>query len=139
VPRTVLLGLGLLGVGWLLQRAPAGTAGREYRPWLVVSGAVLLAALLAGGRRHLLIGEFVRHRVSGYPAVIGLGLLSLGWLLHQAPSETPGQVYWPWCLATGAVLIAAVFVGWRHRRGGSAGLVGRWSRRSRRHEGVAGF
>jgi len=126
VPRAVKLGLGLLGLGWLLQRTPADTAGREYWPWLIVTGALVLAVVIAGGRRHRLTGQIVRHRASGYPTVIGLGLLGLGLLLARAPGDTPGRVYWPWFMTAGAVVVVLVVVGWRHRWGGSAGLVGRW-------------
>ncbi|HEY3035353.1 MAG TPA: TraM recognition domain-containing protein [Streptosporangiaceae bacterium] len=137
VPRPVLLGLGLLGLGWLLQRTPPGTPGRGYWPWLLVAGAVLLAALVISRRPHRGTGEIIRHHVSGLPLLLGLGLLSLGWLLHRAPAETPGRGYWPWLLVSGAVLVVLVVMAWLHGHSGSAGMVSRWSRRSRRHEGVA--
>jgi len=67
----------------------------------------------------------------------GFGLLGLGWLMSRMPAETPGRVYWPWPMITGGVLLVGVFLVWRQGRGGSAGLVNRWSRRSRRNQGVA--
>jgi len=70
-------------------------------------------------------------------AFVGLAVTGLGLLMYRMPAETPGRVYWPWFLLTGPAMVAATFAVWRHRRGGSQGLVNRWSRRSRRNDGMA--
>ncbi|MGH8965271.1 MAG: hypothetical protein ACRDXB_08070, partial [Actinomycetes bacterium] len=62
----------------------------------------------------------------------GAGLVLVGWQLYLA-----GRQYWLWALLCGLLLLAGAGVQWRHRRGGSAGLVHRWAARSRRHDGVA--
>jgi type IV secretion system protein VirD4 len=70
-------------------------------------------------------------------ALTGLGLIGLGWVMQTMPAATPGRAYWPWLMITGLALVAGVVGVWRHRRGGSAGLVTRWSRRGRRNHGLA--
>ncbi|MDQ4037115.1 MAG: type IV secretion system protein VirD4, partial [Actinomycetota bacterium] len=82
-------------------------------------------------------GRRGRHRLLSRAALGGLGLLGLGWLMQRMPTGTPGRVYWPWLIVIGVVLLVGTFLVWRHGRGGSAGLVGRWSRRARRNQGVA--
>ncbi|MDQ4105460.1 MAG: TraM recognition domain-containing protein [Actinomycetota bacterium] len=69
--------------------------------------------------------------------MLGLGLVGLGYVMYLMPTETPGRVYWPWLMVTGGLMLVGAVAVWRHRWGGSAGLVTRWSRRSRRHHGVA--
>jgi type IV secretion system protein VirD4 len=75
--------------------------------------------------------------VSGRVAAFGLLLPLVGWLLSTAPAYVPGRGFWPLLIVTGPVLLAGVVVVLWHRRAGSAGVVGRWSRRSRRNSGVA--
>jgi type IV secretory pathway TraG/TraD family ATPase VirD4 len=80
-----------------------------------------------------------RVRRSGLPraTAAGLGLTGLGYLMTVMPAGTPGRVYWPWLMITGIGVLAVVVGVWRHRRGGSAGLVTRWARRGQRHHGLA--
>ncbi len=70
-------------------------------------------------------------------ALTSLSLIGLGWVMHTMPDATPGRVYWPWLMITGLLVLAGVVGVWRHRRGGSAGLVTRWARRGRRNHGLA--
>jgi type IV secretion system protein VirD4 len=70
-------------------------------------------------------------------ALAGLGLVGLGWVMHLMPDATPGRGYWPWLILTGVGVLIGAGVVWRHRRGGSAGLVTRWSRRGQRNHGLA--
>ncbi|MCA1694282.1 MAG: DUF5129 domain-containing protein, partial [Actinobacteria bacterium] len=70
-------------------------------------------------------------------ALTGVGLVGLGWVMQTMPEATPGRVYWPWMMITGLLVLAGVVGVWRHRRGGSAGLVTRWARRGRRNHGLA--
>jgi len=67
----------------------------------------------------------------------GIGVTALGWLMHRMPPETPGHRFWPWLLLAGVVMLTGAAVAVWHRIGGSAGRIGRWSRRSRRNDGVA--
>jgi type IV secretion system protein VirD4 len=70
-------------------------------------------------------------------ALTGLVVGALGWLMYRMPTETPGRIYWPWPMIGGsALLLGAAVVGW-NRYIASSGLVGRWSRRARRNQGVA--
>jgi type IV secretion system protein VirD4 len=80
-----------------------------------------------------------RRRRRFMPRVVGagLGLVALGWLMRKMPEQTPGRVYWPWLMIVGGLVLVLTFVVWRSRRGGSSGLIGRWSRRSQRNDGVA--
>jgi type IV secretion system protein VirD4 len=70
-------------------------------------------------------------------AEAGLGLMALGVVMALMPQDIPGRVYWPWLVITGVVVLLSLFVLWRHRRGGSAGLVTRWAARGQRHHGLA--
>jgi hypothetical protein len=71
--------------------------------------------------------------------LILLGALvgALGWLLHRAPPETPGQAYWPWLLVGGPIGAVAVLGCWWHRRASSAGRIHRWAEHAERNDGVA--
>ena len=73
------------------------------------------------------------------PRVIGAGLVvaGVGWLMRLMPADTPGRRWWPWLLLFGVVVFASPLLVWLVRRSGSAGRVRRWSRRSRRNDGVA--
>lgn len=70
-------------------------------------------------------------------AEAGLGLMALGVVMALMPPNTPGRVYWPWLVITGVVVLLGLVLLWRHRRGGSAGLVTRWAARGQRHHGLA--
>ncbi|MPZ67346.1 MAG: TraM recognition domain-containing protein [Pseudonocardiaceae bacterium] len=90
----------------------------------------------ASGRRGMRRGH---QRRSWLPRMALTGLVAglLGWLMHRMPPETPARIYWPWlAIAGGALLLGSAVVGW-NRYIASSGLVGRWSRRSRRNQGVA--
>ncbi|MFN2495756.1 MAG: type IV secretory system conjugative DNA transfer family protein [Pseudonocardiaceae bacterium] len=82
-------------------------------------------------------GPSVKKPLLPRVALTGLGAVGLGWLMQLMPVDTPGRAYWPWLIVAGGVVLIGVFLIWRNRRGGSAGLVTRWSRRSRRNDGVA--
>jgi type IV secretion system protein VirD4 len=79
----------------------------------------------------------VRRPIWPRVAGTGIGLVSLGYLMQLMPEGTPGRVYWPWLMITGVLILLGLFMAWRQRRGGSAGLVTRWARRGQRHHGLA--
>ncbi len=78
-----------------------------------------------------------RKRIALRVAAIGAGSLALGLLLLQAPADTPLREYWPWLVFVGGGLLAGVVAAVARRRTGTAGTVNRWSRRSKRNDGVA--
>ncbi|MFF4598118.1 type IV secretory system conjugative DNA transfer family protein [Amycolatopsis sp. NPDC001319] len=117
----VLIGSGVLASGWHVKVA-------AIWPWLVTVGVA--AGVL--GLAELMKGNAART-VTVAAGLVGLSLWFLGWV----PVETPGYGVWPWGLILGGpVLLVAAVLGLRSR-GGSRGLIGRWSRRSRRNDGVA--
>jgi hypothetical protein len=50
-PRMTRIGVGLIALGYLMCVMPEGTPGREYWPWLVITGVVVLLGLV-GVWRH---------------------------------------------------------------------------------------
>ncbi|QRP46047.1 type IV secretory system conjugative DNA transfer family protein [Amycolatopsis sp. FDAARGOS 1241] len=117
----VLIASGVLASEWHVKVA-------AIWPWLVTIGVA--AAVL--GMAELMRGNAART-VTVAAGLVGLSLWFVGWV----PAETPGYGVWPWGLILGApVLLVAAVLGLRGR-GGSRGLIGRWSRRSRRNGGVA--
>ncbi len=70
-------------------------------------------------------------------AMVGLVLPFAGWLLRSAPSSVPGRHFWPLLIVAGVLVLAGLYVWAVHRRHGSAGVVDRWARKSRKHSGVA--
>lgn len=78
-----------------------------------------------------------RSRLLRRVGLTGLGLFALGWLMARMPGETPGQEYWPWLMIVGGLLVGGVLLSVARRRTGTAGTVHRWSRRSKRNDGVA--
>lgn len=70
-------------------------------------------------------------------AASGLGLFGVGWLMARMPADTPGREYWPWLMIAGVLLVVGVLVAVARRRTGTVGTVNRWSRRSKRNDGVA--
>jgi type IV secretion system protein VirD4 len=70
--------------------------------------------------------------------IAGLALLALGVWAWQRPAEPGAPNLAPWLVASGAFLLVVLALVLRHEWGGSAGQVNRWSRRSRRNDGVAG-
>jgi hypothetical protein len=117
----MLIGIGVLLSDWHVKIA-------VIWPWWVVAG---VAAGLLG----------VVEQVQGNAAkvvTVAAGLVGLSiWFVGWVPAETPGYGVWPWGLVFGGpVLLFAVVLGLRGR-GGSRGLLGRWSRRSRRNGGTA--
>ncbi|TNC20893.1 type IV secretory system conjugative DNA transfer family protein [Amycolatopsis alkalitolerans] len=118
---TVLIFLGSALSGWHVKAA-------VIWPWFVVAG---VAAAVFG------LAELVKGNVARFgtvsAGVVGLSIWFAGWV----PVETPGYGVWLWGLVFGGpVLLFAVALGLRGR-GGSRGLIGRWSRRARRNDGVA--
>ncbi|MEU6643210.1 TraM recognition domain-containing protein [Saccharomonospora sp. NPDC046836] len=82
----------------------------------------------------------IRNQALPRVALTGAGLTGLGvWFAGWVPEATPGQSYWPWAIGSGALLLGGAGLVWSRQRGGSAGLVNRWSRRSRRNDGVASW
>ena len=73
----------------------------------------------------------------GRLAAFGLLLPFAGLMLRSAPGYVPGQSRWAWLLVAGLVLLGVAVMRLRQRRGGSSGVVDRWSRKSRRNGGVA--
>ncbi|GAB3375725.1 type IV secretory system conjugative DNA transfer family protein [Amycolatopsis echigonensis] len=96
-------------------------------PWFVVAGAVValfrLVELTRGNVARLMVG------------LAGLAVVAV-WFAIEAPGSTPGYDVWPWGLAGVPVLVVAGVMAVQ-ARGGSRGLIGRWSRRSRRNGGTA--
>lgn len=127
--RCLALGAGLIAIGLLIR----GTSNEValYWPWPVVAGvAVLLTCAVAS----------IRNRALPRVALVGAALTGLGaWFAGWVPETTPGRSYWPWALVTGVLLLGGSGLVWSRQRGGSAGLVNRWSRRSRRNDGVASW
>ncbi|WP_158634444.1 type IV secretory system conjugative DNA transfer family protein [Amycolatopsis sp. WAC 01375] len=117
----VLIALGNLLSDWHVKAAVVW-------PWFVVAG---VAAGVFG------LAELVRGNAARL-VTVAAGLTGLSvWFAGWVPEETPGYKVWPWGLLIGGpVLAVAAFVGLRGRNG-SAGLIGKWSRRSRRNGGVA--
>ena len=116
----------LIGVGVLLSdvRMPFAVIW----PWFVVAGV----AAAVFGLAELMKGNWARI-VTVAAGMVGLSIWFVGWI----PAETPGRDVWPWGLILGGpVLLIAAAVTLRGR-GGSRGLIGRWSRRARRNGGVA--
>ena len=68
---------------------------------------------------------------------VGIWLIGLAVLLRSLPADTPGQAYWPVLLGGGLLVLVWPFAVVRQRQTGSRGVVRRWSRRSRRNDGVA--
>jgi type IV secretion system protein VirD4 len=125
---TALTGAAVGLVGWLLRDAPVDGPARFW-PWLITTGGVLVwGACVVAVRRPL-----VRVVMIG----AGLVVFAIWFASAQVPAATPGQHYWVDALVVGVVLSVLPIVFWWYRRGGSAGVIGRWSRRGRRNEGVA--
>ncbi|ASR33850.1 hypothetical protein BAY61_01320 [Prauserella marina] len=123
------LGAGLIAVGLLLRGASGELA--LYWPWPIAAGVVVLLVCAVAS---------VRNEALPRAALAGAGLTGLGaWFAGWVPANTPGHSYWPWALISGVVLLVGAAVVWSRQRGGSAGLVNRWSRRSRRNDGVASW
>lgn len=117
----VLIFVGVALSGWHVKVAVVW-------PWFVVAGV----AAAVFGLAELVRGNLARL-VTVAGGVVGLAVWFAGWV----PAETPGYGVWPWGLFLGGpVLLFTVVLGLRGR-GGSRGLLGRWSRRSRRNGGVA--
>ncbi|HEY3479864.1 MAG TPA: type IV secretory system conjugative DNA transfer family protein [Streptomyces sp.] len=122
----VLVAVVLIGVGVALSDVHLKLA--VIWPWFVVAGVA--AGVL--GVVELVQGNAARIVTVAF-GLVGLSVWFVGWV----PAETPGYGAWPWGLIFGGpVLLVAVVLGLRGR-GGSRGLLGRWSRRSRRNGGVA--
>ncbi|MFD5090399.1 type IV secretory system conjugative DNA transfer family protein [Amycolatopsis thailandensis] len=117
----VLIALGNLLSDWHVRAAVVW-------PWFVVAG---VAAAVFG------LAELVRGNAARL-VTVAAGLTGLSvWFAGWVPEVTPGYDVWPWGLLFGGpVLAVAAFLGLRGRIG-SAGLIGKWSRRSRRNGGVA--
>ena len=120
MPRVALVGTVVLLAGILGRDTAAGL-------WAVLAGVLmLLTAVLVGWR--LIYGALFSA---------GLWLIGLAALLRSLPADTPGHQYWALLLGAGLLVLAWPFAVVRQRRTGSRGVVRRWSRRSRRNDGVA--
>lgn len=67
-------------------------------------------------------------------ALAGVGLILAGWLI---PDWIPGHQYRWLLILTGGAVITGLGVRWWYQQAGSSGLARRWSKRSRRNQGVA--
>ncbi|HJQ46895.1 MAG TPA: TraM recognition domain-containing protein [Amycolatopsis sp.] len=128
--KAALVGAAVGAVGLLMRRAPAGSFSGLYWPWLVAIGAAIIVLALVGAIRDRLL---LRAGIAG-AAVLGLGI----WFgSSQVPDATPGKGTWGYAVASGSLAVALIGFRYWQKRGGSAALVNRWSRRGRRNEGVA--
>jgi type IV secretory pathway TraG/TraD family ATPase VirD4 len=128
--KAALAGTALGAVGLLMRRAPEGSFSGLYWPWLVAIGvAIVVLALVAA----------IRERVLLRTGIVGAAVLVLGiWFgSSQVPEATPGKVNWGYAVVAGSLAVALTAFRYWQKRGGSAALVNRWSRRGRRNEGVA--
>ncbi|WP_103348687.1 type IV secretory system conjugative DNA transfer family protein [Amycolatopsis sp. CA-128772] len=117
----MLICIGVLLSGWHVKIA-------VIWPWFVVAG---VAAGVLG------VVELVQGNAAK-AVTVALGLVGLSiWFLGWVPAETPGSDVWPWGLVLGGPVLLFTTVLALRGRGGSLGLLGRWSRRSRRNGGVA--
>ncbi|OZM72660.1 type IV secretion system protein VirD4 [Amycolatopsis antarctica] len=108
-----------------------GVVAWETRPgpWLVTAGVAVVALMLM---------DAARARVLQRVAILGVTLTGLAvWFAGWVPESTPGRDVWPWGLVLGLPLLLGAALAGSRRHGGSAGVIGRWSRRSRRNGGVA--
>ena len=124
--KAVLVAVVLIFVG-------AGLSGWHVKvavvwPWFVVAGV----AAAVFGLAELVKGNTARFGTVS-AGVVGLSIWFVGWVSE----ETPGYGAWRRGLFLGGpVLLFTAVLGLRGR-GGSRGLIGRWSRRARRNDGVA--
>jgi type IV secretion system protein VirD4 len=138
VPWLAMLGVLLLagscGLRALSTRdSPQGT-GRRWHvdfgvwwPWLFVAGVIVLVA----------VGLVWRDRLMGGWTAVGLVGAYLGVVLHATPRGALGYQLWlPVFLGGVAITVVTMWL-WLAGRVTSAGVVRRWSRRSRRNSGVA--
>ncbi|NKQ53550.1 type IV secretory system conjugative DNA transfer family protein [Amycolatopsis sp. K13G38] len=128
--KAALVGAAVGAVGLLMRRAPEGSFSGLYWPWLVVIGVVIVVLALVAA---------IRDRVLLRAGIASAAALALGiWFgSSQVPDATPGKGNWVYIVVGGSLAVAlTVFLYWQ-KRGGSAALVNRWSRRGRRNEGVA--
>jgi hypothetical protein len=95
--------------------------------WVLLAGALALVTVVLVAWR-LIYGALF---------AAGLWLIGLAGLLRSLPAEAAGHRYWVLLLGAGVLILAWLFVTVRQRRTGSRGVVRRWSRRSRRNDGVA--
>lgn len=125
---TVVVGIALGLVGWLLRQAP-GDGPARWWPWLVLAGAGLVLVVVVVAVRRALV------RLS----LTSAGLLAGGvWLSSSAvPVATPGRGYWLPAVLVGGVVLLLIAGRVLSRRTGSVGLIDWWSWRNRRNGGVA--
>ncbi|HVK25937.1 MAG TPA: TraM recognition domain-containing protein [Actinokineospora sp.] len=115
--------------GWFVMRTPSFEASAPYGAWAVVAGAALVVGALSGVVRN------VRARLLAVAVVVAATGFWLG--ADVVPEATPGRGLRV-LLSIGGVLAAVlVSVSWWYSRRGSAQVVNRWSRKSRRNDGVA--
>ena len=120
LPRVALIGMVVLLAGIVGRDTAAGL-------WAVLAGVLLL----------LTFGLVAWRLIYGAMFSAGTWLIGLAALLRSLPADVPGQDYWPVLLGTGLLVLAWPFAVVRQRQTGSRGVVRRWSRRSRRNDGVA--
>ena len=128
--RWFVFGVALVAVALVLRHLPAKLSVVRFWPDVLAVGAgAALLALMATVRRHPMVRLFL----------FGAGLLAGGvWFATPGvPAATPGRGYWLVAVSVGAVAVLVAVLRADPLRSGSAGVIGRWSRRSRRNDGVA--
>ncbi len=78
-----------------------------------------------------------RRKVLLRSGVGGTGCLAVGLLAVRAPETQPAHTTGWWLIGIGAAVLVVIALYLHHRFRASAGVVHRWSRRSRRNDGVA--
>ncbi|WP_436493402.1 type IV secretory system conjugative DNA transfer family protein [Actinokineospora sp. HUAS TT18] len=115
--------------GWFVMRSPSFGEVTRYGAWAVVVGAALTVSAIVWRARN------PRARLLVLAVLIATTGFWLG--TDVVPAGTPGREL-GMLLSIGGVLAAVlVAVSWWYSRRGSAQVVNRWSRKSRRNDGVA--
>jgi type IV secretion system protein VirD4 len=128
--KIAMVGVAVGVLGFLMRDSRAGTPPTLYAPWFIGGGGgLVLLTTVAAIRQRLLLRAFL----------VSAGVLAFGvWLATpDVPARTPGKEEWSSLVAIGGTAVLTTVVPLWQQRGGSAGLVNRWSRRGRRNDGVA--
>ena len=120
MPKCALAGVILVLVGIASRHSAAGR-------WVLLAGVLaMVTAVLVGWRL-----------VYGSMLAAGLWMVGLSGLLGWLPAKIGAHRYWPLLLVVGLLIFVWPVLALRQRQTGSRGVVRRWSRRSRRNDGVA--